>query len=97
MVSALPAAASRPPMVIQPLSSTSRVMMIGLSSKDVSLSVPVPACDVQWHRRADTLTRLPLTDPAGLRALDLPDATRTGRGRPLTEFSPDTITKTLEA
>ncbi|HEY6594295.1 MAG TPA: efflux RND transporter permease subunit [Asanoa sp.] len=37
MVPALPAAASRPPMVIQPLSSTSRVMMIGLSSKDVSL------------------------------------------------------------
>ena len=37
MVPALPAAASRPPMVIQPLSSTSRVMMIGLSSEDVSL------------------------------------------------------------
>jgi multidrug efflux pump subunit AcrB len=37
MVPALPAAASRPPMVIQPLSSTSRVMMIGLSAKDVSL------------------------------------------------------------
>jgi Cu/Ag efflux pump CusA len=36
MVAALPAV-SKPPFVIQPLSSTSRLMMIGLSSKDVSL------------------------------------------------------------
>jgi Cu/Ag efflux pump CusA len=37
MVTALPAAASRAPMVVQPLSSTSRLMMIGLSSRNVSL------------------------------------------------------------
>ncbi|MCP2241920.1 efflux RND transporter permease subunit [Lentzea aerocolonigenes] len=37
MVPALPAASSRPPLVIQPLSSTGRLMMIGLSSTDKSL------------------------------------------------------------
>lgn len=37
MVPALPAASSKPPLVIQPLSSTGRLMMIGLSSSDKSL------------------------------------------------------------
>jgi Cu/Ag efflux pump CusA len=37
MAPALPAASSRPPLVVQPLSSTSRLMMIGLSSTDRSL------------------------------------------------------------
>ncbi|GLZ34932.1 cation efflux system protein [Lentzea sp. NBRC 105346] len=37
MVPALPAASSKPPLVIQPLSSTGRVMMVGLTSKDKSL------------------------------------------------------------
>jgi CzcA family heavy metal efflux pump len=37
MAPALPAASSRPPLVVQPLSSTGRLMMIGLSSKDQSL------------------------------------------------------------
>lgn len=37
MAPALPAASSRPPLVVQPLSSTSRLMMIGLSSTDQSL------------------------------------------------------------
>lgn len=37
MVPALPAASSKPPLVVQPLSSTSRLMMIGLSAKDKSL------------------------------------------------------------
>jgi Cu/Ag efflux pump CusA len=37
MAPALPAASSRPPLVVQPLSSTGRLMMIGLSSKQRSL------------------------------------------------------------
>jgi Cu/Ag efflux pump CusA len=37
MTPALPQVASRPPLVIQPLSSTGRLMMIGLSSNDKSL------------------------------------------------------------
>lgn len=37
MAPALPQASSRPPLVVQPLSSTGRLMMIGLSSKDKSL------------------------------------------------------------
>jgi Cu/Ag efflux pump CusA len=37
MVPMLPAASSRPPLVVQPLSSTGRLMMIGLSSADRSL------------------------------------------------------------
>ncbi len=37
MAPALPAASSRPPLVVQPLSSTGRLMMIGLSSTDRSL------------------------------------------------------------
>jgi Cu/Ag efflux pump CusA len=37
MAPALPAASSRPPLVVQPLSSTGRLMMIGLSSTDLSL------------------------------------------------------------
>jgi Cu/Ag efflux pump CusA len=37
MSAMLPAAASKPPLVVQPLSSTSRLMMIGLSSGDLSL------------------------------------------------------------
>ncbi|MFE9691613.1 efflux RND transporter permease subunit [Micromonospora sp. NPDC005806] len=37
MVAMLPAASSRPPLVVQPLSSTSRLMMVGLSSQDRSL------------------------------------------------------------
>jgi Cu/Ag efflux pump CusA len=37
MAPALPQAASRPPLVVQPLSSTGRLMMIGLSSKNQSL------------------------------------------------------------
>ncbi|TWP51285.1 efflux RND transporter permease subunit [Lentzea tibetensis] len=37
MVPALPAASSKPPLVIQPLSSTGRLMMIGMSAKDKSL------------------------------------------------------------
>jgi multidrug efflux pump subunit AcrB len=37
MSPALPQAASRPPLVVQPLSSTGRLMMIGLSSKNQSL------------------------------------------------------------
>ncbi|MEU8300489.1 efflux RND transporter permease subunit [Micromonospora sp. NPDC048909] len=37
MVAMLPAASSRPPLVVQPLSSTGRLMMIGLSSQDRSL------------------------------------------------------------
>jgi Cu/Ag efflux pump CusA len=37
MAPALPAASSRPPLVVQPLSSTGRLMMIGLSSKQQSL------------------------------------------------------------
>jgi Cu/Ag efflux pump CusA len=36
MVPALPAASSKPPFVIQPVSSTSRLMLIGLSSKNLS-------------------------------------------------------------
>jgi CzcA family heavy metal efflux pump len=37
MTPALPAASSQPPLVVQPLSSTGRLMMIGLSSTDRSL------------------------------------------------------------
>jgi Cu/Ag efflux pump CusA len=37
MTPALPAASSKPPLVVQPLSTTGRLMMIGLSSKDRSL------------------------------------------------------------
>jgi Cu/Ag efflux pump CusA len=37
MSTALPQASSKPPLVVQPLSSTGRLMMIGLSSKDKSL------------------------------------------------------------
>jgi Cu/Ag efflux pump CusA len=37
MAPALPAASSRPPLVVQPLSSTGRLMMIGLSSDQKSL------------------------------------------------------------
>ncbi len=37
MAPALPQASSKPPLVVQPLSSTGRLMMIGLSSKDKSL------------------------------------------------------------
>jgi Cu/Ag efflux pump CusA len=37
MTPALPAASSKPPLVVQPLSTTGRLMMIGLSSKDQSL------------------------------------------------------------
>ena len=37
MAPALPAASSKPPLVVQPLSSTGRLMMIGLSSTDRSL------------------------------------------------------------
>ena len=37
MTPALPQVASRPPLVVQPLSSTGRLMMIGLSSNDKSL------------------------------------------------------------
>jgi CzcA family heavy metal efflux pump len=37
MVTALPQAMSKPPFVVQPVASTNRLMMIGLSSKDVSL------------------------------------------------------------
>ncbi|GAB3849621.1 efflux RND transporter permease subunit [Dactylosporangium cerinum] len=37
MTAALPQVASKPPFVVQSLSSTSRLMMIGLSSKDLSL------------------------------------------------------------
>jgi CzcA family heavy metal efflux pump len=37
MTPALPAASSQPPLVVQPLSSTGRLMMIGLSSADRSL------------------------------------------------------------
>ena len=37
MAPALPAASSRPPLVVQPLSSTGRLMMIGLSSTQKSL------------------------------------------------------------
>ena len=37
MAPALPQASSRPPLVVQPLSSTGRLMMIGLSSTDKSL------------------------------------------------------------
>ncbi len=37
MTPALPAASSKPPLVVQPLSSTGRLMMIGLSSTDRSL------------------------------------------------------------
>ncbi|WP_202869809.1 efflux RND transporter permease subunit [Kribbella caucasensis] len=36
MVPALPAASSKPPFVIQPVSSTSRLLLVGLSSKDLS-------------------------------------------------------------
>lgn len=37
MAPALPAASSKPPLVVQPLSATSRLMMVGLSSADLSL------------------------------------------------------------
>ena len=37
MSTALPQASSKPPLVVQPLSSTGRLMMVGLSSKDKSL------------------------------------------------------------
>src|SRR4029450_8665062 len=37
MAPALPAAPSKPPLVVQPLSSTGRLMMIGLSSNQLSL------------------------------------------------------------
>jgi multidrug efflux pump subunit AcrB len=37
MSTALPQASSKPPLVVQPLSSTGRLMMIGLSAKDKSL------------------------------------------------------------
>jgi Cu/Ag efflux pump CusA len=37
MVPALPPAASKPPFVAQPVASTNRLMMIGLSSRNVSL------------------------------------------------------------
>lgn len=37
MAPALPQASSKPPLVVQPLSSTGRLMMIGLSSKNLSL------------------------------------------------------------
>jgi Cu/Ag efflux pump CusA len=37
MAPALPAASSRPPLVVQPLSSTGRLMMIGLTSEQLSL------------------------------------------------------------
>ncbi|MEV1289047.1 efflux RND transporter permease subunit [Micromonospora sp. NPDC049679] len=37
MVAMLPAASSKPPLVVQPLSSTGRLMMIGLSSQERSL------------------------------------------------------------
>lgn len=37
MSTALPQASSKPPLVVQPLSSTGRLMMIGLSSQDKSL------------------------------------------------------------
>jgi Cu/Ag efflux pump CusA len=37
MAPALPAASSRPPLVVQPTSSTGRLMMIGLSATDLSL------------------------------------------------------------
>lgn len=37
MTAALPQVASKPPVVVQSLSSTSRLMMIGLSTKDMSL------------------------------------------------------------
>ncbi|WP_433272433.1 efflux RND transporter permease subunit [Actinosynnema sp. CS-041913] len=37
MAPALPQASSKPPLVVQPLSSTGRLMMVGLSSKDKSL------------------------------------------------------------
>ncbi|CCH32612.1 efflux RND transporter permease subunit [Actinosynnema sp. NPDC047251] len=37
MAPALPQASSKPPLVVQPLSSTGRLMMIGLSSEDKSL------------------------------------------------------------
>lgn len=37
MAPALPAASSQPPLVVQPLSSTSRLMMVGLSSPEQSL------------------------------------------------------------
>lgn len=37
MAPALPQASSKPPLVVQPLSSTGRLMMVGMSSKDKSL------------------------------------------------------------